>query len=51
MTSVNLSKEHPAVYQSVVALEESIQQAAKAASIDPKLVENQTGVTKVWIFA
>ncbi|SJM71392.1 hypothetical protein FM102_14830 [Corynebacterium glutamicum] len=38
MTSVNLSKEHPAVYQSVVALEESIQQAAKAASIDPKLV-------------
>ncbi|ALZ98815.1 carboxymuconolactone decarboxylase family protein [Corynebacterium glutamicum] len=39
MTSVNLSKEHPAVYQSVVALEESIQQAAKAASIDPKLVQ------------
>lgn len=39
MTSVNLSKEHPAVYQSVVALEESIQQAAKAASIDPTLVQ------------
>lgn len=39
MTSVNLSKEHPAVYQSVVALEESIQQAAKAASIDLKLVQ------------
>lgn len=39
MTSVNLSKEHPAVYQSVIALEGSIQEAVKAAGIDPKLAQ------------
>lgn len=39
MTSVNLSKEHPAVYQSVLALEGSIQEAVKAAGIDPKLAQ------------
>lgn len=39
MSRVNLSKQHPAAYQQVVALSAAAEDAAKSAGLDPKLVE------------
>ncbi|GAB3694519.1 carboxymuconolactone decarboxylase family protein [Corynebacterium nasicanis] len=39
MTSINLSKQHPKVYQAVMALDAEVREALSAAGIDPKLGE------------
>ncbi|MDO5618105.1 carboxymuconolactone decarboxylase family protein [Kocuria sp.] len=39
MSTVNISKKHPAVYQQVVGLSAAAEEAAAAAGLDKKLVE------------
>lgn len=39
MNTVNLSKSHPAAYQSVTVLDAAVQEAVQSAGIDPKLAE------------
>lgn len=39
MANVNLSKQHPAAYRGVIALNSTVEQAAAQAGLDPKLVE------------
>ncbi|MDJ1371208.1 carboxymuconolactone decarboxylase family protein [Gulosibacter molinativorax] len=39
MSRVNISKQHPDVYQQVVALSKSAEEAAAAAGLDKKLIE------------
>ncbi|MFV9457875.1 carboxymuconolactone decarboxylase family protein [Rhodococcus sp. NM-2] len=39
MTSVNLGKQHPSVYQSLTKLDAEVKAALEAAEVDPLLVE------------
>ena len=39
MTSVNLGKQHPSVYQSLTKLDAEVKAALEAAGVDPLLVE------------
>lgn len=39
MTHTNLSKQHPAAYQSVVAFDSTVQEILTSAGINPKLAE------------